>query len=353
MSEEAKDQLFGDLETEPQPEPEEAPAPATAEEPTEAVEVPEELATDPKPDTSVDEDVLPAPGEAEASQPDEEEVPEPALDEVPPLGEDETWKKRYADLRSQEMPALAEARQRAEFAEQQLATFISQQSAATISPERLQELTQRAEEAGLDPAQVGIYADITSEAVKAREQAMQQTLQAQAERARQEQFEAENAQRAQVYQGFEESHPDLTDDGRTSIARFLHDIEEAVFIDRNTGTEIPYEVPFEQKVQMGVLQPKGALNPEVLNFAYHAVVENPALGQTLTAMPQLMDTEDGMNMAYRLASQIAPPTATTRPDTQAIDESLANAATLGGPSAPAPAEQEDIFIKSGDKFFSK
>jgi hypothetical protein len=363
LSDEAQDALYGDL---LEPKEEEASAPATEVDETAVVEPPVELAppADEPAQLGADEGVVePAPGEADTPA---EEVPEPALDEVPPLGEDETWKKRYADSRTENNQALDQARKRAEFAEQQLARFITDTQSASISPERLAELTTQAEEAGLDAQQVGVYADISSEAVKAREAVMQQTLQSQAEQARQDAVDAENAIRAQTMAVFNENHPDLEEvmpvldipnaTKATAIAKFLHDIDEAQFMDAN-GNALPFEVPFEEKLAMQqrgevALQPRAQLNPDMLEFAYHAVVLEPALGRVLTAQPGLMDTPEGMEYARRLASQMTVP-ATTRPNVEAIDASLASAATLTGPSAPAPVVPEPDFILPEKKFFSR
>lgn len=346
LSDAAKEALFGDIDI--PLDPIETTAPATDEVETPPVEPPEEPeapADDPAQVNAEEGVIEAAPGEPETPP----EVPDPALDEaevgtaeeVPPLGADETWKQRYDAIRTAQMPALERERARAELAESQLALLL--QKTTGIPQEELDALTKRAEEMGLDPEQVALYSDISSKATAARTQPVIDALTAQAQQARQSAEQAQAAADADLVASWTQVHPDLDDTKQAEVARFLHDVGDAYFIDPNSGEAMPNEEPYDSKLARGgQLRSYEPLSPDMLERAYTAVVTDPALGEVLRLLPQLIDNEAGMAMAQRLASRQDPP-ATTRPDAAAISASLAAADTLTGPSAPAPAEREAIF----------
>ena len=348
LSEEAEESMFGDITDEgtirlPDPPPplDSAPEPDAAEEPSGEPE-PEALNPPEGSEPVVEEEVPAAVLEGE----------EPASGEAPSPPEDD-WKKRYDDIRSQQMKALERERERAELAEQQLAQLLSSQSEAQISPERIAELTRRAEEMGLDPAQVGLYADITSEAVDSRSKAVVEALSQQAQAARAQAQAAQAAAEQELVDSFRAAHPDLDVPKQQEVARFLHDIGAAYFVDQE-GNELPQEVPYEQKVASGILQSVEPLTADVLEVAYQAVTD-PNLGKVLRAMPALYESDEGLEMAARLASQVGPEV-TTQPksvDSAAVDKALAAAETLSGTSAPAPVEEEPLLNLPRDVFFSK
>jgi hypothetical protein len=150
---------------------------------------------------------------------------------------------------------------------------------------------------------------------------------------------------------FIQAHPDLPTERRPEIARVLHDIGAAYFVDPE-GNEIPDTVAYEQKLAMGNLKTYEPLSIDILEIALDAVT-NDALGTVLRAFPQLYESDEGMQMARRLASDMSPQPAAPTAPTRDVTKALEDAQTLGGPSAPAPPAEEDLFIKpSADKRFA-
>lgn len=354
MTDEGLDDLFGDLTQEPIEE--EQPGETDTEQP---VDDPAEEIQPPVAESAVTE--------VEGESP--EEVASPAAEttsEPPTSTEEETYKKRWQGLRNSRDQAIESERARAEQAEQMLASLLGQQEQAKIAPERLAELAKRAEEAGMDPAAVGIYADITSEAVDARTQVLQSQMLAQAQAERRGAEERQAASERELVAEFLDTHQDLPEDKRPELARVLHDIGAARFVDaqgndlpvnfvdaQGNDTEIP--VPYEQKLATGNLKTWEPLTPEILDIAYEAVTQE-SLGTVLRALPQLYESEEGMQTARRLASA---PELTHQPVAPAVthrnvDEALAAAETLSGPSAPAPPVEDDWLVKpSSEAFFAK
>lgn len=350
LTDDAEQDLFGDLAPDQAPDetPEEPVAEPEVESPTEA---PEPSAEEPStPEEGAAPDVVVEGGEPEPAAEPSSEAPDPLQEAIKRA---EIAEKRFADLRRQEMASLESERARRELAEQTLASKIAEMQQAKLSPEKMAELVKRAEEQGLDPQTVGLFSDITSQTVDARTHAYQELLQANAQAEQQVIQERQQAAERALVAEWSESKEGLTIEQQTGMKRFLHDIAVSEYVDQ-LGNPLPADLPFETKEATGLARTFEPVSTDMLDIAYEAVT-NPALGEVLRALPDLYESEDGMKLARSLASRV--PTATTQPAPPSpsdVDARLAKAATLGGPSAPAPPSEEELFIKpSSEVVFSK
>ena len=318
LSEEAEEGLFGDLvDLEAVPEEAEEPDPVETEAP-EAPEAPEETEPVETPE---------APTEEEA---EEEPVVEAEVD----------WEQRFKDTQAQEtrhFQQLREERERASQLEAELNAAYQAQLAAGPGVD-VNALAAQAEAAGIDAEQIPFFVTLAQQ-VAASQVAPLQSQAAEAQARYDAQVMAtQQVATARAIEDFRASKADITPEIETDMVAWLAQV--GALEQRGDGS-------------IGPVEP---LTPDVLDIAFEAV-NNPELGTYILNHPELYETDEGVQEARVLASVIAGSSTTQAPALRSTRDAVAAvdaAATLGGPSAPAIEEAEELFVKpSSTTFFSK